>query len=299
MLTPPGNRSLCLYAPAKINLFLKVLARRPDGYHELETWMQKLALSDRILLTLRDGSGIRLRCTGGDLPEDETNLAWKAAAFFFTASRHGTQHGLDITLEKNIPVAAGLGGGSSDAGTVLKGLNSLFDNEFSESVLLDIGRKLGADVPFFVAEHDAVLATGIGDRMEPVPSLDQCTFLLVNPGYTVSTRWVYENFTLTKHSKNSTFPGSQKLGSDTFMLTEMTNDLERVTISKYPEIEGIKKKLRAAGAVAALMSGSGPTVFGVFPDQEGLHPLDISDVAQKLRREYGDKIFVVRAGVGA
>lgn len=299
MSTPPEDRSLCLYAPAKINLFLRVLARRPDGYHELETWMQKLALSDRITLTLRDGSGVRLRCTGGDLPADETNLAWKAASVFFAASRQGAQFGVDITLEKNIPVAAGLGGGSSDAGTVLKGLNSLCGNEFSENVLLDIGRKLGADVPFFITGHDAVLATGIGDRMKPVHSLEQCTFLLVNPGFAVSTRWVYENFALTKQLKNSTLLGSQKLSADTFSLTGLTNDLERVTVGKYPEIEEIKKKLRAAGAVAALMSGSGPTVFGVFPDQRSPFPEDISGVVQKLRREYGDKIFVVRAGVGA
>jgi 4-diphosphocytidyl-2-C-methyl-D-erythritol kinase len=299
MLTPAEDRSLCLYAPAKINLFLRILTKRPDGYHELETWMQKLALSDRITLTLRDGSGVRLKCTGGDLPADETNLAWRAASVFLAASRQGTHHGVDITLEKNIPVAAGLGGGSSDAGTVLKGLNSLCGNEFSESVLLDIGRKLGADVPFFITGHDAVLATGIGDRMKPVRSLDQCTFLLVNPGFAVSTRWVYENFALTKQLKNFTLLGSQKMSSDTFSLTGMTNDLEQVTIGKYPEIEDIKKKLRAAGAVAALMSGSGPTVFGVFPDQKGPRPVDISGVAQKLRQEYGDKIFVVRAGVGA
>ena len=299
MVTLLEDGSLCLYAPAKINLFLKILARRPDGYHELQTWMQKLALFDRVSLTLRDGSGIRLRCTGGDLPADETNLAWKAASVFFSASRHGAQRGVDITLEKNIPVAAGLGGGSSDAGAVLRGLNILFGNEFPQDVLLGIGGRLGADVPFFIAEHEAVLATGIGDRMEPVRSLDQCTFVLVNPGFAVSTRWVYENFALTKDTKNSTLTGFQKLNSDIFLTTGMTNDLEWVTTGRYPEIAEIKKKLRAAGAVTALMSGSGPTVFGVFPDEAGPYPVDISGVVQKLRQEYGDKIFVVRAGVGA
>ena len=299
MVTLLEDGSLCLHAPAKINLFLRILTRRPDGYHELQTWMQKLALFDRITLTLRDGSGIRLKCTGGGLPADETNLAWKAASAFFLAGRQGVQPGVDITLEKSIPVAAGLGGGSSDAGAVLRGLNILFGNPFSEEVLLDIGRKLGADVPFFISEHQAVLATGIGDRMEPVSSLDQCTFLLVNPGFAVSTRWAYENFALTKDAKNSTLRGFQKLNSDTFLTAEMTNDLEMVTIGRYPEIAEIKNKLRAAGAVTALMSGSGPTVFGVFPAEAGPYPVDISGVVQKLRREYGDKIFVVRAGVGA
>jgi 4-diphosphocytidyl-2-C-methyl-D-erythritol kinase len=293
------DRFLCLYAPAKVNLFLRILARRPDGYHELETRMQKLGLSDRITLTLREGSGIQLRCTQVDLPADETNLAWRAAAAFFAVSRQGTQYGVDITLEKNIPVAAGLGGGSSDAGAVLKGLNILFGNEFSEDVLLDIGRRLGADVPFFVTGHEAVLATGIGEKMMPVHSLNTCTFLLVNPGFTVSTRWAYENYALTRDTKNSTLPGFRKLAPDPFLLTEITNDLEQVTISRYPEIAEIKKRLRDAGAAAALMSGSGPTVFGVFPDEVRSHQFDITSVSQKLRREYGDKIFVVRAGVGA
>ena len=297
MLTP--DSSLSLLAPAKVNLFLRVLAKRPDGYHELETRMQKLGLCDRIVLTVRERSGIRLKCNRDDLPVDETNLAWRAAAAFFAASRQGTRYGVDIELEKNIPVAAGLGGGSSDAGTVFKGLNALFDNEFSESVLLDFGRKLGADVPFFITEYNAVLATGIGDRMEPVQSLDQCTFLLINPGFTVSTRWVYENFALTRDTKNSTLPGFRKSDPDALLPTGMTNDLEWVTIGRYPELAEIKRKLLAAGAAAALMSGSGPTVFGIFPDESGLQPGDISEVAQILRRDYGDKIFVVRADSGA
>jgi 4-diphosphocytidyl-2-C-methyl-D-erythritol kinase len=297
MLIP--DRSLSLHAPAKVNLFLRVLAKRPDGYHELETRMQKLGLCDRIVLTIREKAGIRLRCSRGVLPVDETNLAWRAAGVFLAASRQANRYGVDIVLEKNIPVAAGLGGGSSDAGSVLKGLNILFGNEFPESILLDFGRKLGADVPFFVTEYDAVLATGIGDRMTPVPTLDQCTFLLVNPGFSVSTRWAYENFALTRDTKNSTLPGFRKSDPNTFILTEMTNDLERVTIGRYPEVAEIKKKLLVAGAASALMSGSGPTVFGVFPDRSGLQPVDISDVAERLRRDYGDKVFVVRAGSGA
>jgi 4-diphosphocytidyl-2-C-methyl-D-erythritol kinase len=297
LMPTPEGRSLCLCAPAKVNLFLRILAKRTDGYHDLETWMQKISLYDRIILTLRVGPEIQLRCTRIDLPADKTNLAWRAAAAFFAVSRHGTQYGVDITLEKNIPVAAGLGGGSSDAGAVLKGLNNLFDNELSEDVLLNIGRKLGADVPFFVTGHEAVLATGIGDIMTPVQSLNTCTFLLVNPGFTVSTRWAYENYTLTRNRKNSTLPGFQKFNPDTFLL--MTNDLERVTISRYPEIAEIKKRLLDAGAATALMSGSGPTVFGVFPDEICSHQFDINSVSQKLRREYGDKIFTVRAGVGA
>jgi 4-diphosphocytidyl-2-C-methyl-D-erythritol kinase len=298
-MLPDEDGSLCLRAPAKINLFLRILARRPDGYHEVKTWMQKLDLSDQITLTRRDKPGIRLKCSGIELPADQTNLAWKAALAFFKRSRFGKGCGVDIIVEKNIPIAAGLGGGSSDAGAVLKGLNKLFGNEFSEDILLDIGGKLGADVPFFVTEYEAVLATGIGDKMEPVRSFSTCTFLLVNPGFAVSTRWAYQNFTLTKDIKNSTLKGFRKLNPDTFQLTGMVNDLEQATIGRFPEIAEIKKKLLAAGAAGALMSGSGPTVFGLFPDGAGPCLVDTYGVAQQLRREYGNKIYVVRAGTGA
>ncbi len=294
----PEDRSLCLNAPAKINLYLRVLARRPDGYHELETWMQKLTLYDRVVLTVRNRTGIRLRCSCDELPADETNLAWKAAAVFFTESRFGNRYGVDISLEKNIPTAAGLGGGSSDAGTVLKGLNTLFDNEFPEELLLDFGRRIGADVPFFVTEYPAVLATGIGDRMVPARCLDRYTFLLVNPGFSVSTRWVYESFALTRQTKKSTFPGFLISNAGMLPLTGMANDLEQVTVSRYPELDKIKKRLREEGAVVALMSGSGPTVFGIFPD-EGRPAADIQDVAQRLRLEYGENVFVVKAVGGA
>jgi 4-diphosphocytidyl-2-C-methyl-D-erythritol kinase len=291
---------LRLNAPAKVNLFLRVLTKRPDGYHEVETWMQKLTLYDRIALTIRKGADIRLTCTRDDLPDDETNLAWKAAAAFFAASRYGGRYGVDIVLEKNIPVAAGLGGGSSDAGTVLKGLNILFGNEFSETALLDLGGRLGADVPFFITGYDAVLATGIGDKMVVIDSLPHHTFLLVNPGFSVSTRWVYENFALTRDAKNSTLPGFQKSDSGTLPLEGITNDLEQVTFGRYPELGEIKKKLLKAGAVAALMSGSGPTVFGIFPsDTRRGAAVDIRGVAQKLQQEYGDNVFVVKAVTGA
>lgn len=296
----PENRLLSLAAPAKINLVLKVTARRPDGYHELETWMQKVTLFDRITLTIRKGEEIRLKCIQGTVPSDETNLAWKAAAAFFAESRLGVGCGVDIVLDKKIPVAAGLGGGSSDAGTVLKGLNTLFDNEFPDDVLLEYGRRLGADVPFFVTGYGAVSATGIGERMKPVRSLTDHTFLLINPGFSVSTRWVYENYALTTKTKNSRLSGFRKSNTELLSFAEMTNDLEQVTISRYPELQEIKQKLRDAGAVAALMSGSGPTVFGIFPDagiDKSLDPVQYT--AERLHREYGENVFVVKAYTGA
>lgn len=290
--------SLHLLAPAKINLFLHVLGRRPDGYHDLETWMQKLDLVDEITLHIRKDGKIDLACDDQSLPADAGNLAWKAAEMFFSASRRGKGCGVDIHLEKRIPIAAGLGGGSSDAGTVLRGLNAYFDSEFSENELLAMALRLGADVPFFVTGHDAVLAGGVGEIMQPVPALAGYSFLLINPGFSVSTRWVFENLALTRRYKKSKLPGFQKCTSGSLPLDELINDLEQVTLVRHPEIEDMKKTLIAAGAKAAMMSGSGPTVFGVFPDTSTGYAT-LQGIADDLRRKFGERIFVTRAKDGA
>jgi 4-diphosphocytidyl-2-C-methyl-D-erythritol kinase len=292
-------RKISVQAPAKINLFLSVLGRRPDGYHDLETWMQKLDLSDTIELELHSGNGIEFSCDDASIPKDETNLAVKAALAFFQASKKSKGHGVRIILQKNIPVAAGLGGGSSDAGTVLRGLNDFFDREFSERQLIELARPLGADVPFFVVDHDAVFATGIGDIMYPVDSVGNCSFVLVNPDFFVSTAWVFQNLTLTSLSKNSKLSCFQKHKAVSLSLQDMHNDLEQVTCVKHPEIDQIKRSLLAAGASHVLMSGSGPTVFGVFPDPERSFGSDLMRIVGGLRQEYGGKVFLSRACTGA
>ncbi len=286
-------------APAKINLFLSVLGKRPDGYHDLETWMQKLDLADILQLELHPGSGIEFCCTDNSVPADDTNLAARAAQAFFKASKKNTGYRLTIVLEKKIPVAAGLGGGSSDAGAVLRGLNRLFDNEFSDKELIDLARPLGADVPFFAVEHCSVLATGIGDIMFPVDPVSNCTFILVNPDFFVSTAWVFQNLTLTSLSKNSKLSCFQKHKADSLSLQDMHNDLEQVTCEKHPEIGQIKKALLAAGASQVLMSGSGPTVFGVFPDADEFAVSDLKRIVGAFRQEYGEKVFISRACTGA
>lgn len=296
---PVDGAVLHLRAPAKVNLSLRVFGRRPDGYHELETWMQKLDLYDTINLQLRRHGGITLKCSDVDVPADETNLAWRAATAFLAASRRAAGIGVDITLHKHIPTAAGLGGGSSDAGTVLRGLNSLFDSEMSEQELIALARPIGADVPFFATAYSAVLATGIGDIMQPVEPLDRYTFILINPGFSVATRWVFEAFALTGQVKEYTLAGFRKNDFGSLSLKAMINDLELVTSEKYPEIERMKKQLLDAGAAEAMMSGSGPTVFGVFPDSNESNQVDILGVAEMLRQEYKDKVFVTRACVGA
>lgn len=287
-----------LLAPCKVNLILEVVGRRQDGYHELRTWMQKLDLCDELTLAVREGEGVSLTCSDPDLPADETNLAWRAAAAFFDVSVRGRGFGVDIALVKRIPSGAGLGGGSSDAGTVLRGLNGYFNNEFSEQELVRLATPLGADVPFFAVEHNAVWATGIGELMVPVPSLDHHHFLLVNPGFHVSTKWVFDTFALTSKQERSSIAPSRNQDVTALSLDDMRNDLELVTSGAFSEIGLMRQRLLEAGAYMAMMSGSGPTVFGVFPDDRaGL--VAIQGAAEKLRLEYPENVFIARACAGA
>lgn len=287
-----SGTSLVLRAPAKVNLSLRILGRRPDGYHDLDTVMQKLDLCDVVTLTLTDEPGIALHCPDSDLPEDCSNIVWRAAETFLAVCEWG-KGGVDITLEKNIPVAAGLGGGSSDAGTVLAGLNRLFGAGFSVEKLIAIARPLGADVPFFVTDHGAVRAEGIGDRMYPVQSLKNCTVVLANPGFSVSTRWVYEKYALTMIAKDSKLCDCQKNMAHNLPCAG-GNDLERVTIYFYPEIEVLKQKLLNVGASSVLMSGSGPTVFGIFLDEHGGKSALVRQAVQVLQQQKGVKVFVTQ-----
>lgn len=278
-----------LLAPAKVNLSLSVKSKRNDGYHELVTHMQKLDLYDEITLKITKKTGIHFSCEDKSVPCDSTNLAFKAAQAYFGKSRRIGTSGVDIFLTKKIPVAAGLGGGSSDAGTVLLGLNDMFENEFSEAELIEMAIPLGADVPFFASKMTAVRATGIGERMTAVPPVLDVDFVLVNPGFPVSTKDVFERFDETYKAENS-----QKIELfDTSNLHLLCNDLERVTSEMHPEIGRIKKSLQEYGASVTLMAGSGPTVFGVFERGEVAHRFN--HICESLARTYGKKIFVVKA----
>jgi len=267
-------------APAKINLFLRITGRRPDGYHLLSTWMQKVDLCDVIELTV-GGEGVRFSCTGDGIPDDHNNLVHRAADLFLLAARERTDapvSGVAIQLTKNIPVAAGLGGGSSDAAATLRAMNGLFDCALTPDELAHLGARLGADVPFFLADSPAVLATGIGEILRPVPPLRGYSVVLVNPGFPVSTRWAYQTFALTKNKNASNLTNLQECvagnvhcGDSDAMIspdTPLVNDLETVTIGRYPFLERLKGELLRYGAVLALMSGSGPTVFGLFADRD-------------------------------
>ncbi|MFA5515229.1 MAG: 4-(cytidine 5'-diphospho)-2-C-methyl-D-erythritol kinase [Desulfuromonadales bacterium] len=245
-------------APAKINICLHVCGRRPDGYHDLGMIMQRISLCDRIEVCLADQPGVRVVCPGLPLGPGEENVAARAAERMLRLSGKG--FGVEIGIEKKIPVAAGLGGGSSDAAAVLLALNDMLDLHLGRETLMREAAGIGADVPFFLFRHSA-WATGIGDVLTPFP-LPSVWYLLVNPGLAVSTAWVYGNFGLTSPGPVAKMPGFPKTAEDLIRL--LHNDLESVTISRYPLLAEIKELLLANGAIGALMSGSGPTVFGVF-----------------------------------
>jgi 4-diphosphocytidyl-2-C-methyl-D-erythritol kinase len=246
-------------APAKVNLCLHVLGRRADGYHELAMLMQRVSLYDRIAAELTAKPGVRVCCQGVTLAPGEENIAGRAAAMMLEQADCGG--GVDLVIEKKIPVAAGLGGGSSDAATVLLALNEMLDVGLSVERLMELGVQLGADVPFFVFE-EAAWATGIGERLEKAAGLPPVWYVLVNPGFSVSTAWVYRKLGLTLPgdvARLPRFPGTIRE-----LVGQLHNDLECVTLVEFPVVAEIKEVLSGLGALGVLMSGSGPTVFGVF-----------------------------------
>lgn len=255
--------SVKLSAPAKINYRLDVIRRRPDNYHDLRMVMQRIALSDEIEISLSDSPGIRVSCSREGVPNGPGNIAWRAADALL--SRKGTETGIDIYITKNIPVAAGLGGGSSDAATVLMGLNELLGLNLQDRELMSIGLKLGADVPFFIFRK-AALAEGVGERLTEIEGLPRVWLVLINPNIHVSTAWVYQNLQLTKDKVTDKLP--QFCNSLKDICAILFNDLESVTIGRFPVIREIKELLLEKGAAGVLMSGSGPTVFAVFETEE-------------------------------
>lgn len=256
-------KSLFLKAPAKVNYLLDVISRRPDGYHDLRMVMQCINLCDDINLTLTSNSEITVTCGKNGVPDGPGNIAWKAARQMLDLA--GTGQGAEIAITKNIPVAAGLGGGSSDAATVLMGMNELLQLGLSDQRLMEIGVKLGADVPFFIFKKTA-LAEGIGEQLTAMPDLPKVWIVLVNPGVHVSTAWVYKNLQLTNRRDLAKLP--HFYGTIEDISSILSNDLETVTIPAFPVIAEIKEKMMDLGAVGAMMSGSGPTVFGLFRDGE-------------------------------
>jgi len=260
-----------LQAPAKLNLYLEVVARRVDGYHELRTLMCPVSLCDTVRIRL-GGDGIQLRCRAPGVPESPSNLAWRAAeAFCRTLAENGAEppEGVRIQLEKRIPVGGGLGGGSSDAASVLLGLNRILDHPLRSPQLARIASGIGADVPFFLLGKPA-LAAGVGDRLAPFEGLFPHPVIIVDPGFSLSTEAVYAdlNLALTKCGERH-----RKLafrGRKPEVATLLCNDLETAVFPRHPVLEIIKNTLLEFGALGSLMSGSGACVFGIFADSAGV-----------------------------
>ncbi len=256
-----------LKALGKINLGLDVLGRRPNGYHDVRMVMQTVYLYDQILLEKTDKEGISLETNLFYLPVNENNLAYRAAKMLI--DEFAIKEGVHISLEKHIPVAAGMAGGSSNAAAVLYGMNRLFQLGLTDQELMDRGVQLGADVPYCIM-RGTVLAEGIGEKLTPLPAMPKCHVLLAKPPISVSTQKVYEKLDAQEVTKHPDIDGIL-LGLQTGDLKKITssmgNVLENVTITEYPQIESIKDVMKEEGALNAMMSGSGPTVFGIYDDK--------------------------------
>ena len=256
-----GFHRLTLRAFAKVNLVLEVLGKRPDGYHEIATLLQAVDLSDRIVL--EEADTLALETDDPGLPTDEGNLVVRAARLLQGAT--GTSRGTRITLHKRIPVAAGLGGGSSDAAATLWGLNRLWGLRWPANRLVELGAQLGADVPFFLRGGRA-LATGRGDILKPLPPTLPLALVLVNPNFPLSTREVYSRVPpslVENDSRSKAMVEALAARNLLRVAANLYNSLERIVEPAYPAIARIKSALLAAGALGAVMSGSGPTVVGV------------------------------------
>jgi 4-diphosphocytidyl-2-C-methyl-D-erythritol kinase len=248
-------------APGKINLFLRVTGKRPDGYHDLISLMCCIGIYDELDLVFGQRR-TRITCADPDVPEDETNLAHRAADLFFNTAQ--MKRGVQITIKKNIPVGAGLGGGSSDAAAVLNALNARFDMLFPMDELHAMGRSLGADVPFFIHQKPAI-ATGIGDILEPFDKLIPMPLVVVYPSVAVSTAQVYKNLNLrlTKNKKKNSY-NVFKMDWNRDAPRLLHNDLEDAACNICHDIRCAKEALISHGASGALMTGSGSSVFGLF-----------------------------------
>lgn len=281
-----------VFSPAKVNLYLRITGKRPDGYHDLDTLMLPLDLGDTLTFEPQP-AGIVLKCSDPRLPVDDTNLIVRAAKRL--AERCGVASGAKITVQKRTPIAAGLGGGSSNAATSLVVLNKLWNAGASPEVLDELAASLGSDINFFMA-GGAALCRGRGEIVEPVACRLSAAVLLVNPGFGISTKWAYESWEKAAQRLTVAPPAvsllTQALAKDDLegVCRSLHNSLEAPSIGKFPVLELLKDAMRAAGASGALMSGSGATVFGLFADAALAEAS-----AQQIRQEFGPGVWTAVA----
>ena len=278
-------------SPGKVNLLLNILGKRPDGFHELETVMQPVNLCDRLTFE-RCGGAVELSCDGAALPVDSRNLVHRAATGFMQTAK--ISDGVRIHLEKKIPLAAGLGGGSGNAATTLLALNELFGRPLSAAKLGELAASLGSDVPFFLQDQPA-LATGRGEKIQPLdsfPALRGKAFLLIHPGFGIATPWAYQNLARFPEALNGRPGRAQKLiarlqtGDWRTAGAEFYNSLEAPALEKYPVLALFQEFLRAHGALAALMSGSGSTTFAIAENMAAAESL-----VEKFKSKFGQNCW--------
>lgn len=283
--------TLQLKAYAKINLALDVVGKREDGYHEVRMIMQTVKLYDKLTFRLLGEDAIRLKTNVGFLPCDENNLIYKAVQCL--KEQYHVKQGMEIDLYKCIPVAAGMAGGSTDCAAALIGASKLFGLHLDKQTLMKIGVRLGADVPYCIMRGTA-LSEGIGEILTPLPSIPDCKILIAKPPVGVSTKFVYEHLDeqgIETHPDVDGMVQAIRGGNLLGITNRMGNVLENVTIPEYPVIDQIKKCMIEQGALNAMMSGSGPTVFGIYEDREK---------AEKTKRiiqdrNLADQVYVVDA----
>ncbi|CUN00143.1 4-(cytidine 5'-diphospho)-2-C-methyl-D-erythritol kinase [Agathobacter rectalis] len=263
-----SNNDISLKALAKINLGLDVVRRREDGYHEVRMIMQTIQLYDRLDIKRTQEPGIQIQTNLSFLPVNENNLIYKAAKLLM--DEFSITDGVSVKLDKRIPVAAGMAGGSTDAAAMLIGVNRLFSLGLTKRQLMERGVQIGADVPYCIMRGTA-LAEGIGEALSPLPPMVKCPVLIAKPSISVSTKFVYQNLKLddtTIHPDIDRLIDDIKAKNLHDIAAHMGNVLETVTIPNYPVIDEIKKHMLSNGALGAMMSGSGPTVFGLFDNED-------------------------------
>ena len=278
-------RQINLKAMAKINLSLDVTGERENGYHDLRMVMQSIRLYDRISLNITRSPGVKMETNLGFLPVDANNLAAKAAKILIDEFQ--IPEGVFISLEKHIPVAAGMAGGSSDAAAVLVGMNILFHLGLSQEKLMERGLKIGADVPFCILRGIA-LAEGIGEILTPLPHIPDCLILVAKPEVHVSTKYVYSHLVLDEKLKHPDIDGQIQAireGNLREMCRLQGNVLESVTVPMHPEIGALRDLMLEGGAIGAMMSGSGPTIFGIFDDEKAVRRTREKLIASPLARQ--------------
>lgn len=276
---------IVIKAMAKINLGLDVIRKRTDGYHEVRMVMQSVNLYDTLTFTKSDEKDITLTANKREIPLDERNLIYKAADLLY--KRYSMPEGVRIHLDKKIPMAAGMAGGSTDAAAALTGMNRLFELGISQEELCGLGVKIGADVPYCIM-GGTVLAEGIGEILTPLPPAPDCFLVIAKPGIDVSTKYVYENLHADKLICHPDIDGMVRAVSNQDrrgIAAAMGNVLETVTVQEYPVIDEIKKFMKENGAVNSLMSGSGPTVFAIMENAEKAERLKQSLAETGLAKE--------------